>query len=141
MSEVLGGAIIGIGLFFMLVAAIGFVRLPDLFSRFHVTGVLDTLGAPLVLLGVAVWIGPSLTAGKLVLAIVFLYVTGPLVGHLLSRAAIEAGYRPNVIDDETRPEDFVIAGEVPEPLEQQASQASSPPAAESARADRSEGGA
>lgn len=111
MSEamnLLGGVIVAIGLFFMLVAAIGFVRLPDLFSRLHVTGILDTLGAPLVLLGAAVWVGPSLAAGKLLLAIAFLYLSSPLVGHLLSRAAIEAGIRPRVVDDQSEAGDFVV---------------------------------
>lgn len=102
---ILGGALIAAGLFFMAVAAIGFVRLPDLFSRLHVTGILDTLGAPLVLIGVAVWMGFSLTAGKILLAIIFLYLTSPLVGHLLSRAAIESGHRPEVVEDQTEPDD------------------------------------
>jgi multicomponent Na+:H+ antiporter subunit G len=82
------------GVFFLVVAAIGFVRLPDVFSRLHVAGVIDTLGAPLVLLGAAVHVGPHLTAGKLVLGIAFMSITSPLVGHLLARAALEAGHEP-----------------------------------------------
>jgi multicomponent Na+:H+ antiporter subunit G len=107
-SHIAGAVLIAIGLFFMLIAAVGFIRLPDLFSRLHVTGILDTLGAPLVLLGAAVWIGLSLTAGKLLLGIAFLYLTSPMVGHLLSRAAIESGYRPTVIDDESESGDFDV---------------------------------
>jgi multicomponent Na+:H+ antiporter subunit G len=87
------------GVFFLVVGAIGFMRLPDVFCRLHVTGVLDTLGAPLVLLGTAIYIGPQLVALKLGLAIVFLFVTSPLVGHLLARAALEAGHEPGVIED------------------------------------------
>lgn len=78
------------GVAFMTVAAMGFVRLPDVFCRLHVTGVLDTLGAPLVLLGAMVWTGWSLTSAKLLLGLVFLFVTSPLVGHLLSWAALHA---------------------------------------------------
>lgn len=81
------------GGFFMVVAAVGFIRLPDLYCRFHVTGILDTLGAPLMLLAVAVHVGFGLTFGKLILGLVFLFITAPLVGHLLSRAAVEAGYQ------------------------------------------------
>jgi multicomponent Na+:H+ antiporter subunit G len=76
-----------VGLFFLVVGAIGFIRLPDVFCRLHVTGVLDTLGAPLVLLSAAVYTGAGLLALKLVLATIFLSVTSPLVGHLLARAA------------------------------------------------------
>lgn len=82
------------GLFFLVVGAIGFVRLPDVFSRLHVTGVVDTLGAPLVMLGAALYLGPQLVSLKLVLATVVLAVTSPLVGHLVARAALEAGLAP-----------------------------------------------
>jgi multicomponent Na+:H+ antiporter subunit G len=87
------------GLFFVLVGAIGFIRLPDVFCRLHVTGVLDTLGAPLIMLATAVYVGFELDALKLVLATIFLAVTSPLVGHLLARAALESGHRPGVIED------------------------------------------
>lgn len=90
-QDVLATVLLAAGVFFLVVAAIGFVRLPDVFSRLHVVGVIDTLGAPLVLLGAAVHVGPELTAGKLVLGIAFMAVTSPLVGHLLARAALAAG--------------------------------------------------
>jgi multicomponent Na+:H+ antiporter subunit G len=101
------------GIFFMVVGAVGFIRLPDVFCRLHVTGVLDTLGAPLVMLAAAVHLGLQLTSLKLVLATVFLAVTSPLVGHLLARAALEAGHRPGVIEDSA---EFVALGpERPKP--------------------------
>lgn len=78
------------GVFFQLAAAVGLVRFPDVYCRLHVVGVADTLGAPLVLLGAAVWLGVSLPALKLLLAIAFLYLTSPLVGHLLAWAAVRA---------------------------------------------------
>jgi multisubunit Na+/H+ antiporter MnhG subunit len=34
-----------------------------------------------------------------VLATLFLIVTSPLVGHLLARAALEAGHEPGVIEE------------------------------------------
>jgi multicomponent Na+:H+ antiporter subunit G len=91
----LGLAMMFGGLFFTLTAALGFVRLPDVYCRLHITGVLDTMGVPLILLGAAVYIGPSLTAAKLLLCVVFLYGTSPLVGHLLARAALDSGQVPS----------------------------------------------
>jgi len=91
-----------VGVFFLAVGAIGFIRLPDVFCRLHVTGVLDTLGSPLVMLAAAVYVGAGLVALKLVLAMIFLSVTSPLVGHLLARAALEAGHEPGVIEDRER---------------------------------------
>jgi multicomponent Na+:H+ antiporter subunit G len=99
--DVLTAVALVTGVFFVLVAAIGFTRLPDVFCRLHVTGVIDTLGAPLILLGTALHIGPELAAGKLVLGLAFIAITSPLVGHLLARAALEAGHRPGVIEDIT----------------------------------------
>jgi multicomponent Na+:H+ antiporter subunit G len=100
--DIIAVVLVGAGVFFVLVGALGFMRLPDVFCRLHVTGVLDTLGAPLVMLGAAVHLGVSLVALKLVLGIVFLALTSPLVGHLLARAALEAGHEPGVIDDPER---------------------------------------
>lgn len=88
--DILGAVLLVAGLVFVLVAAVGFVRLPDVFSRLHVTGILDTLGAPLMLLGIAVWSLPTLVAAKLGLGLIFLFMTSPLIGHLLSRSALES---------------------------------------------------
>lgn len=88
MIDVVVAVILSIGLFFMAIAALGFIRFPDVFSRLHVTGILDTLGAPFILLAAAFHLGLTLDAAKLLLAVLFLYATSPLVGHLLSRAAL-----------------------------------------------------
>jgi multicomponent Na+:H+ antiporter subunit G len=90
---------LGIGIFFVAVASIGFWRLPDVFCRIHIMGVIDTLGVPLMLLGAAIHLGPQLAAGKLLLALAFISITSPVVGHLLARAALEAGHQPGVIEN------------------------------------------
>lgn len=100
--------LVAAGLFFQLVAALGLLRFPDVYCRMHVVGVSDTLGSPLVLMAVAaaILLGETgslhvrlLGAAKVIFAIALLYLTAPLVSHLLSRAALEAGHRP-----EERPE-------------------------------------
>jgi multicomponent Na+:H+ antiporter subunit G len=100
-QHVIVALLLAAGVFFLAVGAVGFMRLPDVFCRLHVTGVLDTLGAPMIMLGTAVYLGASIVSLKLVLGIVFLVATSPLVGHLLARAALEAGHQPGVIEDET----------------------------------------
>lgn len=90
MAALLVTVLLFLGLLFLLVAAIGFMRFPDVYSRLHVTGVMDTLGAPLILLAAAIHLGASLDAAKLILGIMFLYVTSPLVGHLLAKATYES---------------------------------------------------
>jgi multicomponent Na+:H+ antiporter subunit G len=79
-----------IGLFFQLIAAIGLFRFPDVYSRQHVVCITDTLGAPLMIVGAAIAAGSLIVALKLTLALVFLFVTGPLVSHMLARAALQS---------------------------------------------------
>jgi multicomponent Na+:H+ antiporter subunit G len=97
--HLVAGLLVAGGVFFLVVGSVGFIRLPDVFCRLHVTGVLDSLGAPLIMLGAAAYIGPQLASLKLVLGVIFLTGTSPLVAHLLARAAVEAGHQPGVIED------------------------------------------
>ena len=99
--DLLAGLLVVAGVFFLCIGAIGFVRLPDAFCRMHVTGVIDTVGAPLVMLGAAVHLGAQLVSIKLLLATLFLIATSPLIGHLLARAALEGGYSPRLVRDES----------------------------------------
>jgi multicomponent Na+:H+ antiporter subunit G len=87
---VVTGLLVITALFFQTVAAIGLVRFPDVFSRQHVVCVTETLGVPLMLIAAAAIVGPTLVAAKLMLAVVFSFVTGPLVSHMLARAALES---------------------------------------------------
>lgn len=95
---ILGGA------FFVLTAALGLVRLPEFFSRTHAVGVLDTLGAGLILLGFGLQSGFSLVSVKLALVLAFILITGPTAAHALARSALHSGVRPRTSDDrETDP--------------------------------------
>jgi multicomponent Na+:H+ antiporter subunit G len=84
------GLLLVAALFFQTVASIGLVRFPDVFSRQHVVCITETLGGPLILVAAAVMVGPTLVAAKLMLAVLFSFVTGPLVTHMLARAALES---------------------------------------------------
>jgi multicomponent Na+:H+ antiporter subunit G len=94
----LGGAVIAV------IAAIGLHTMPDVYARMHVATKPATLGIALCLAGAALRVdGP--TAMKLVLAIVFQFVTVPAAGHLLGRAAhaARAPLSPATVVDELRP--------------------------------------
>ena len=60
------------GGFFVLVGGIGLIRLPDFFTRLHAAGITDTMGAGLILLGLALQSGFGLVAIKLLLFFGFL---------------------------------------------------------------------
>jgi len=87
------GLILAGGLF-TLVGGIGILRLPDFFTRLHGAGVTDTMGAGLILLGLALQAGLSLITVKLVLIFGFFLLTTPTAVHALAKAALHGGLRP-----------------------------------------------
>lgn len=88
---VLADAALLVGSLLLLLAAVGVVRLPDVFARMHAGGKAATLGLALVLAGSAMLAGGVTPAVKLLLAIVFQFVTAPIAVHALSRAAYRDG--------------------------------------------------
>lgn len=92
--EYLGYAIMMLGTFFMFSAALGLIRMPDVFTRVHPAGVGDAFGAPLVLVGVAVQHGISLYSLKVLVLVLFLMVTSATATHVVVKCAMMAGKKP-----------------------------------------------
>lgn len=88
------------GGFFVLVGSIGLLRLPDFFTRLHAAGITETLGAGLILLGLALQSGFTLVTVKLILFFTFLLVTSPTGTHALAKAAIHGKLRPLLGEEE-----------------------------------------
>jgi multicomponent Na+:H+ antiporter subunit G len=82
------------GSMIVLVGGLGLIRLPDVFTRMHATGLTDTLGAGLILLGLVVQAGLTLVSVKLLLILFLLLFTGPTSTHALARAALACDVRP-----------------------------------------------
>jgi multicomponent Na+:H+ antiporter subunit G len=81
------------GGFFCVVGGVGLLRLPDFFTRCHGAGITDTMGAGMILTGLMIQAGDPLIVGKLVLLLVFIFLTSPVAGHALVKAAYAGGYR------------------------------------------------
>ena len=79
---------------FIVIGAIGMIRMPDFFTRQHAAGITDTAGAGLLVVGLIVQAGFSLVAFKLVLIVLFLFFTGPTATHALAQAALGSGLVP-----------------------------------------------
>lgn len=82
------------GLFFLVVAAIGMIRLPDVFTRSHAVSLTDSLGAFLLLIGLAIHEGVSMNVLKILAVLALLYLQNPVIAHATLRAAVRAGLRP-----------------------------------------------
>jgi multicomponent Na+:H+ antiporter subunit G len=89
--EYIAYSLIGIGAFFIFSGALGILRMPDFFTRLHAASVIESLGGPCVVLGIALLHGWSLLSAKLILLILFLMITCPTATHMLSKAAYLTG--------------------------------------------------
>ena len=99
--DILSWILLGTGTIFLLIGAIGLIRLPDFFTRMHAAGLIDTLGAGLILTGLMGEAGWSLNLAKLAMIVLFLLFTSPTSTHALAHAALVHGLKPwqNVKDD------------------------------------------
>jgi multicomponent Na+:H+ antiporter subunit G len=88
----LAAALILSGSAFALTAAIGLVRLPDLYTRMHAASKAGTLGSCAVLLALAVHADDPAISLRALAGILFFLLTVPISSHLLAKAAHGAGY-------------------------------------------------
>ena len=102
MSLVVIGLIL-LGLSFLVTAAIGMIRLPDVFTRSHALALTDSLGAFFVLTGLAIHQGPTLNAVKIFLVLVLIYLLNPVIAHATVRAALRSGLEPWTRADQPAP--------------------------------------
>ncbi|ADL12615.1 monovalent cation/H(+) antiporter subunit G [Acetohalobium arabaticum] len=77
------------GVFFFIVGTIGLIRLPDTYSRIHAPTKCDTLGLGLIISGMILYNGLSIHSVKMLLILIFLWITGPAAASVISKAAIE----------------------------------------------------
>lgn len=84
---------ISVGVFFILVTAIGLIRLPDVYIRAHAASKSATLGVMSILIGVFLhfWLIEGNFNPRIILGIVFLFITGPVGGHMMAKAAYFSG--------------------------------------------------
>lgn len=86
LRDIMGGVFILGGLFFFLVGTVGIIRFPDVLSRIHAAAKCDTLGALLCLTGLIIFNGFNIVSAKILLVLVFIWVTNPTATHLIGKA-------------------------------------------------------
>jgi multicomponent Na+:H+ antiporter subunit G len=79
------------GALLMLVSAIGVARMPDLFTRMQASTKAASLGAGLMLLGVAVHFAQLGITMRVLLIISFVFLTAPISAHMIARASYFVG--------------------------------------------------
>ena len=92
--SLLVSVLIVLGLFFLVVAAVGMVRLPDVFARSHAVALTDALGAFFLLVGLAIYDGFSTNTLRILVVLALLYLVNPVISHATVRAALRTGEKP-----------------------------------------------
>ncbi len=98
--SIIASIFIVLGLFFFTGGSIGILRFPDFFSRLHPAGKLDTMGLLMCMTGMAIYtaqdfsLAAILTALKIMLIVVFVFITSPTATHAILDAGVRAGLGP-----------------------------------------------
>ena len=79
---------------FLVVAAVGMVRLPDVYTRSHAVALTDSLGAFFLLTGLAVDQAFSTNVISILIVLALLYLLNPVIAHATVRAALRSGVKP-----------------------------------------------
>jgi multicomponent Na+:H+ antiporter subunit G len=103
LADLLSWGLILAGGFFTVVGAFGLVRMPDIFTRLHASGVVDPLGVSLILIGLMFQAGLTLVSVKLLFLIILLMFTSPVACHAVARATLHHGIKPRLPDGSAPP--------------------------------------
>ena len=101
--EILSGVSLFLGVIALLVGSLGLLRLPDVFSRVHAVGMIDTAGAGFILLGMLFHTGLTLVGVKLIAVAIFLFFPSPIATHAVAQVAFKNGVKPVGTDSRSAP--------------------------------------
>lgn len=81
-----------IGTCFIVIAGIGVLRMPDLYTRMHCSTKAGTVGLGLLLVAVGFFFGDTTAISRAIGIILFILMTAPVAAHLLGRAMVYQDY-------------------------------------------------
>ena len=91
MNDILTALLLLFGATFMLLASLGALRLPDLFTRMHAATKSGTLGVSGMILALGVHFEDLGVGIRAVLVVIFVFLTAPVAAHVIARAAYIVG--------------------------------------------------
>jgi multicomponent Na+:H+ antiporter subunit G len=98
---------------FALLAAVGVLRMPDVFTRMQASTKASTLGLGCLLIGAAVQLGDLASLIRVLSIGAFVLLTTPVAAHVIARAAYLADvplWDGTVLDERRRDEDRADGG-------------------------------
>lgn len=104
MSEILISVLLVIGSFFMLVAGMGVLRMPDLFLRMSCSTKAATIGVGTLMFALALYFEDLGVATRALATISFIFLTAPVGAHRIGRIAylVGVGLWEGTITDELK---------------------------------------
>ena len=87
MAQSVGIGLMLVGATFGLLAAVGVMRMPDVFLRMHASTKSATLGIALMMLGASLYFNDLAVTARSFTVVVFLFTTAPVAAHMIGRAA------------------------------------------------------
>lgn len=91
MAEGISLVLLLLGALFMLLAAIGVLRLPDVLMRMHSSTKSATMGVGLIMLGVALRFNDFAIGVRALATVIFMAATASVAAHMIGRAAYHSG--------------------------------------------------
>lgn len=79
---------IGLGIFVFGIATYGLFKFDYILNRVHVAAKCDTLASLLIIIGLIIYSGFSITSLKLFLVVVFLWLSNPVGTHLIGQTEV-----------------------------------------------------
>ncbi len=92
-QEIIGIIFLIIGAAFMLISALGVVRMPDLYLRMSASTKSSTLGVSAILIATAFFFNDLSISSRVIAIITFLLLTAPVAAHMMGRAAYSTGVK------------------------------------------------
>ena len=95
--------LIGVGVFFNLLAGIGLLRFPDVYTRLHAGTKCTTFGSiflcgSVILIGLKIWFYGDMNGSVIAIhtgfALIAILLTNPTGAHAIARAAHRSGVKP-----------------------------------------------
>lgn len=93
MNEMISSFFILMGSLFVLISAIGLLRMPDILLRMSATTKAATLGVGSILIGTAIHFWDIGITARAIVIVTFLFITAPLAAHMIGRAAYYGGIK------------------------------------------------
>ena len=92
--DIITGICFFVGSLSIIIGACGLIKLPDVFSRIHASGMIYTGGTAFFLHGMIFQTGWSLITVKLILIGIFIFFTSPVTSHVTANLARQKNLMP-----------------------------------------------